>query len=175
MAYYFNRYCKDYQNIENYEKAKADNFKGWCIHHRLETHNSDGERRLVDIAAAELQALGMYYNRPAAELIFLTISEHSMLHAKGKKGSEETKLKMSTSHKGKKFSEEHREALSEAHRGEKHYMYGKRHSIEVNEKISKALKGRPSQNKGKHWYNNGKICVRANECPDGFVPGMLRI
>ena len=48
MTYYFNRYCKDYQNIENYEKAKADNLKGWECHHRLETHNSDGERRLVE-------------------------------------------------------------------------------------------------------------------------------
>ena len=171
---YDKRFCKEPEKIENYDKAKKDNFKGWCIHHRLQTWTSDGERRDVDITVAELQALGMYYNRPAAELIFLTTSEHSMLHAKGKKCSEETKLKMSTSHKCKKFSEEHREALSEAHRGEKHYMYGKRHSIEVNGKISKALKGRPSPNKGKHWYNNGKICVRANECPDGFIPGMLK-
>lgn len=44
----YKRYCKNYQDIENYEKAKADNFKGWVPHHRLETHNSDGERRLVD-------------------------------------------------------------------------------------------------------------------------------
>ena len=172
---YDKRFCKEPEKIENYDKAKNDNFKGWCIHHRLQTWTSDGERRDVDITVAELQALGMYYNRPAAELIFLTTSEHSMLHAKGKKGSEETKLKMSTSHKGKKFSEEHREALSETHRGEKHYMYGKRHSIEVKEKISKALKGRPSQNKGKRWFNNGKINIRSKECPDGFVPGMLRI
>ena len=32
------RYCKDYENIENYDKALADNFKGWHCHHRLETH-----------------------------------------------------------------------------------------------------------------------------------------
>ena len=70
----FERYCKDYKNIENYEKAKADNFKNWDCHHRLQTWNSDGERRLVDISAAELIALGVYYDRPADELIFLTRS-----------------------------------------------------------------------------------------------------
>lgn len=62
----FERYCKDYENIENYQKAKADNFKGWCCHHNLETHNSDGKRRDVDITASELKALDMYYNRPAS-------------------------------------------------------------------------------------------------------------
>ena len=97
MKYNFKLYCKDYENIENYEKALADNFKGWCVHHRLETHNSDGERRLVDITAAELQALGMYWYMPASELIFLTKSEHSSLH----KPSEESKKKMSEAQKGR--------------------------------------------------------------------------
>ena len=72
MKHLFELYCKDYENIENYDKALADNFKGWCVHHRLETHNSDGERLLVDITRDELKALGMCYNRPASELIFLT-------------------------------------------------------------------------------------------------------
>lgn len=76
-------YCTEPENIENYDKAKADNFVGWCIHHRLETHNSDGERRLIDITPAELEALGMYYYRPASELIFLTESEHKSLHSIG--------------------------------------------------------------------------------------------
>ena len=29
MKYNFEKFCKDYENIENYEKAKKDNFKGW--------------------------------------------------------------------------------------------------------------------------------------------------
>lgn len=95
MGHNFEKFCKDYENIENYEKAKADNFKGWDCHHRLETHNSDGERRLVDITVKELKALGMYFNRPSSELIFLTISEHSRL----RKVSEETKKKMSEAKK----------------------------------------------------------------------------
>ena len=73
-------YCHNYSLIENYEEAKADNFKDWECHHRLETHNSDGKRRLVDLTISELKALNMYYNRPAEEFIFLTVNEHNMLH-----------------------------------------------------------------------------------------------
>ena len=29
MSYHLKQVCKDYQNIENYEKALADNFVGW--------------------------------------------------------------------------------------------------------------------------------------------------
>lgn len=70
------------EQIENYELAKESNFDGWNIHHRLETHNSDGEKRLVNLSRAELIALDMYYNRPANELVFLTKSEHMKLHRK---------------------------------------------------------------------------------------------
>jgi len=71
----------------------------------------------------------LYYNRPASELIFLTISEHfAFPHSeeskhktseamKGKKHSEETRRKLSEAHKGKKlppFSEEHKQKISEA-------------------------------------------------------------
>lgn len=70
------------EQIENYQFAKKDNFQGWCIHHRLETHNSDGEKRLINLSREELIALDMYYNRPASELVFLTKSEHIILHMK---------------------------------------------------------------------------------------------
>ena len=102
MKHTFERYCKDYEKIENYEKAKADNFAGWECHHRLETHNSDGERRLVDIARKELIALGMYYHRPPEELIFLTESEHNALK-KGKRHTEETLRKMREAKKGTRW------------------------------------------------------------------------
>ena len=110
MKHNLKRYCKNYQNVENYEAAKKDNFIGWECHHRLETHNSDGERRLVDITADELKALDMYYNRPASELIFLTISEHTSLHNEGNKyflgkhHSEETKKKIGEANKGNAYA-----------------------------------------------------------------------
>ena len=73
-------FCKNFQDIENYEKAKADNFKGWHIHHRLETHTSNGNIRLIPISRDELIALDMYYDRPANELIFMKSSDHTSLH-----------------------------------------------------------------------------------------------
>ena len=161
MKHKFEKYCKDYENIENYEKAKKDNFKGWCCHHRLETHNSDGERRLVDISAEELQALRMYYKRPASELIFLPLGEHSALHDEGenhpfygKHHTEESKKKIREGNKGKRV-------------GEKNPFYGKTHSEEARKKMREAKKGM-------RWFNNGKINIRAYECPEGFVPGRLR-
>ena len=138
MGHHFERYCKDYENIENYDKAAADNFKGWHCHHKLETHTSDGERRLVDITQKELMALDMYYNRPASELIFLTKSEHRSLH----KPSEETKKKLSEAMKGKQKSEETKKKLSEANKGENNPNYGKHFSEETRKKMSEAQKGK---------------------------------
>ena len=75
---------KNISNIENYNKALKDDFKGWLTHHRLETHNSDGELRLVGLTVKELKALDMYYNRPPEELIFLKRDEHEFIHQKVK-------------------------------------------------------------------------------------------
>ena len=199
MKHTFERYCKDYKNIENYYKAAADNFKGWHCHHRLQTWTSDGERRPVDITVAELKALGMYYNRPASELIFLTSIEHKSLHIKekhymlGKKFSEETKKKMSESHKGrvswnkgKHHTEETKNKMSEAHKGKKLSEETKRRmskpkSEETKRRMSEARKNMSEETKkkigaakkGTCWFNNGEKCVRAKECPQGFVPGRL--
>ena len=148
MRHNFEKFCKEYTNIENYYRAKKDNFKGWHCHHRLETHNSDGERRLVDITQKELKALGMYYNRPAEELIFLTSREHNAFK-KGKQLSEETKKKMCEAKKGNKNA------------------LGCHRTDEFRKKLSEA-------NKGMRFFNNGKINIRAKECPEGFIPGRLR-
>ena len=205
MGYTFESYCKNYQSIENYENAKKDNFKGWHCHHRLETHNSDGERRLVDITREELLALGMYYDRPSEELIFLTIYEHSRLHMKGKHLSEETRKKISSASKGNKYalgykhSEEAKKRISDAMRGENNPFYGKHHSEEAKKKNSEAHKGKylgkdnpfygkthsedvkkrigeknKVRMKGMRFFNNGKINIRAKECPEGFVPGRIK-
>ena len=179
MRYNFKRYCKNYQDIENFEKALKDNFKGWECHHRLETHTPDGKRRGEDISHKELIALGMYYNRPASELIFLPRSEHDAYRKgkspwnKGKQLSEETRRKIAESQKGNKnalgykHSEEARRKIAESHKGNKH-------SDETRRKMAESQKGKNTWTKGKRWYNNGKINIRAYECPEGFVPGRLR-
>ena len=47
---------------------------------------------------------------------------------------------------------------------------------EVAEATSKAKKGkkRSEARKGMRWFNNGKINIRAKECPLGFVPGRIK-
>lgn len=64
--------------IENYELAKADNFDGWEIHHKIELH-PDGSVRYT---SKSLKDIGLYYNRPATELIWMTTFEHNSIHHK---------------------------------------------------------------------------------------------
>ena len=143
---YYEYYCDNIENIENFENAKKDDFKGWECHHRLETHTSDGERRLVDISTKELVALDMYYHRPSAELIFLTTAEHIRLHREGKHLSEEMKKKLSAANKGKHHSAETKAKMSAVKKGKKLGPMSEEHR----KNISEAMKGKPSPNKGKH-------------------------
>ena len=167
MKHDYKYYCKDYTNIENYEKAKADNFKNWDCHHRKE----------AEFSRKELIALGIYYNVSSEELIFLTRAEHNRLHKKDKRHTDETRRKISATLKGKhtgkdnpfygkKHSEETKLKISEANKG-------KHHSIESRRKMSEAQKGKNIWAKGRHWYNNGIKNIMSKECPDGFVPGRL--
>lgn len=60
---------------------------------------------------------------------------------KGIKFTEEHKKKLSESQKKKKLTEEHKKNISKAISGENHPWYGKKHSNETKEKISKSRKG----------------------------------
>ena len=62
--------CEDISKIEGYNRVISEKGTLFDCHHRLETHTSDGQKRLVNISATELKALDMYYNRSAEELIF---------------------------------------------------------------------------------------------------------
>ena len=71
------RYCSDEISlIENYHEAIADEERTWQIHHRRE---SDSEGRTL-FTHKQLKDMGLYFNRPAAELIFVTKSMHCKLH-----------------------------------------------------------------------------------------------
>lgn len=99
---------------------------------------------------------------------------------KGRHLSEEAKKKLSEAHRGKKLSEEHRRKIRENSKG----MKGKHHSEESKRRLSEANKGkklseetirkRSESFKGNCWFNNGKVCIRVKECPEGFVPGRLK-
>lgn len=106
--------CEDISNIENYEKAKADNFVGWVIHHR-------DERRVLPSGMVairtyqELKENGRYYNCPANELIYLSTKAHGEIHPI----SEEHRKKLSDIRRGTKASEETRKKMSRSHLGRK--------------------------------------------------------
>lgn len=189
----FEQYCDELEKVENYEKALAGNFIGWDCHHRLETHNSDGERRAVDLLSEELKALDMYYHRPAEELVFLNKSVHRSLHNKGKTLSEEHKKKIAETleghtvseetreklraHKGWHHTEETRKKMSESRKGVKRGPLSKEHKMkiaEANRNRSEETRKKLSEAvKGKKWFNNGEISVMSFECPKGFVPGRI--
>lgn len=82
--------------IENYELAKADNFKGWDLHHRLEL-TLDGEPALK---YKDLIRMGMYFNRPYFELIYLRKKDHYRLHFLGTHIPDHIKQRISNTLKG---------------------------------------------------------------------------
>ena len=167
------KYCKEeLSKIENYEKAIADTTQTWHCHHMTETWWNCTAKDLIDNEC--------YYNRKACELIFLTPSEHTSLHSKGKIQTEETCRKKSESlkgkNKGKIFSEEHRRKISEAKKGKPSPFKGKKMSDESRIKLSESHKGQlPTKgSKEMHWYNNGVENVLTYACPEGYIKGRLK-
>ena len=138
------KYCKNIEEIENYASAAADNFVDWDIHHRLETHNSDGERRTVPLSSKELKALGTYYGRPASELIFLRRGDHMRLHLLSTPLSSETRAKIRETMRGHSVSSEARAKMREA------WKHRAPVSAETRAKMSAAAKLRLSKTSAKN-------------------------
>lgn len=156
--------CATYEQVENYDKAIADKENKWHLHHRRETDEMKSKQQLIDE--------GRYYDLEPEELIFLIESEHNSLHHKDKIVSEETRKKMSESHIG-------------IQSGENHPFFGKHHTEEIRNKLSKCNKGENSplygkrgemnHNFGRTWWNNGKVAKLSKECPgEGFMRGRLK-
>ena len=126
------RYCTEYQNIENYTEAVKSPIK-YDLHHRLEIDEMQSRSDLI--------FLQLYYPRPPEALIFLEHGEHIRLH-------------------NAKLSEDTRQRLSEALTGDKNPMFGKHPSAESRQKMSDALKGhlvsvetkrKMSENNCRYW------------------------
>ena len=100
--------CEDISNIENYELAINDNTQTWECHHRREVLPCGR------FSADDLNKFGLYFNRPASELIFLTPFAHRQLHNKGVPKLYLKGVPKSEAHK-KALSEAHKKALSEVH------------------------------------------------------------
>ena len=86
------KFCRDDLSlIKNYDLAIADSKHIWHCHHINE----------LTFTREELIKMNMYYDRPASELIFLTKSEHSIIHRTICAGRKEWNTKISNSQKGK--------------------------------------------------------------------------
>lgn len=62
--------CEDVQRIEGYIEASQSK-ENYDIHHRFEE---------MGLSSRDLINLGMYYNRPACELLFMLRTEHTKMH-----------------------------------------------------------------------------------------------
>ena len=105
--------------------------------------------------------------------------------------SNETKQKMHQSALGHKVSKETRQKLRDANLGKivheetkqkiRKIMLGKNAGDtngakrpEIRQKLSLLNSGSNNPSYGKHWYNDGNICILTYECPNGFVKGRLK-
>lgn len=152
-------YRKNEQHkIENYELAKADNFKGWVIHHRLELTLDNEPACSKD----ELIRHNMYYNRPYFELIYLRKSEHNKLHYSGKNNPMYGKSSWA------KCNEEERNIRSNKQRAS---SKGHKNPQTMRDSLSKI---RTEANRRRHWYTDGKINHFTEHCPIGFTNGRTK-
>lgn len=116
-------YCSgNIADIENYDKAVADDELVWHCHHRKECCASK----------EELIARGEYWKVPPADLIFMTPAEHTALHWSFDANASR-RAKISARQKGnrngansKRFTERH-------------------HTAEARKKIGEASKGRKAR------------------------------
>ena len=108
------KYCKDYTKIENYELAMADSSQTWECHHKLEI----GQDYLN--TCEELKMMNLYYNRPAEELIFLTVKEHHKVHRVNHAGCRNGMYGKDPWNLGTKHSEETRKKISKSMKGKAH-------------------------------------------------------
>ena len=139
-------YCKeDISHIENYDIAIKDT-KQWDCHHKAELLPCGR------FSIAQLKKYGLYFNRPANELIFIRHDYHIGMHMKGIKRSIETIENIRKSKTGDNNP-----------RG----MLGKRHSYATREKMALVQKSY-------RWWNNGIINRFCKECPSGFTPGRIK-
>lgn len=139
--------CEDISKIENYDTA-VNNPERWDCHHRFETF------WWFRTSMNDLVESGLYWNRPASELILLPHSEHQRLHLCGWKQSDEVKQKMSIGLMGRPST-----------------LKGKRLSEETRMKMSIGKMGNTAC-LGMFWWTNGSSCKIAKECPgDGWRRG----
>lgn len=144
---YSNFCCENYSLIENYEEAVSSPEK-YVLHHRMECIETGA---VVNSSKQDLIDWGLYYNRPADELIFMKESEHKSLHGRNMlpetkdklrcyaKLADHSKMLYGRKHMSDEAKRLHSQHLSEALKGHEPHI-----TTESRHKISEALKGKQS-------------------------------
>lgn len=148
--------CEDISTIENYDKAMADTEQVWDCHHKAEILPCGR------YSIKELRAHGLYYHRPACELIFLTHRTHMQWHRCGISHSQETKQRISEAKRGKRMSDVAIRKMSESLKGRATWMKGKHHTEETRRKMSESHKGKPNNFAGKHHSEETRRKISAS-------------
>lgn len=160
-------YCPErYTEIENYELAKADNFKGWQCHHRLGEHCFTRE---------ELVEYGLYFDRTPSELIFLTKEEHSRLHNNISKGTEKAwevnRGRKNTPEQIRRISAATKEAMKDVPYDKLAFWKGKKQTEEQKSKRTLRVRERAEAYK-KYKAEGGKLMY--NDFQKKFFPRKSR-
>lgn len=133
-------YCRDpISNIEGYDEALNDLDHKYVIHHRLETCKRNRKTGKFDIKRDPseyvdrdtLKAFGLYFNRPANELVYMRYDEHSRLHTSGRGFGTRKDY-----NKGKRRTKEQKDYLSNLYKGRSWALdpvTGKRHWVDKKE------------------------------------------
>lgn len=100
--------CEPVDHIPGYEQAVASPELFAC-HHRFEE---------MGLSREDLKEMGLYYNRPACELVFVPFSEHNHFHS-GTIPSEASVRSRFQKGQVPTFTDTHRQRISEAKRGVK--------------------------------------------------------
>lgn len=160
--WYLTKYCSEpLENIENYDKAIADGEHVWECHHKAEILPCGR------YSQEDLKKVGLYYNRPASELIFLRHDEHRRLHSQNMRG--ETRTKLSQSHMGHDVSPEARSRISSSQLN--------RRDCSKSIKITRASDGFtqtfPSMSEAARWISLQGVRAHPSvisRCAHGIIP-----
>ena len=159
--------CEDPSLIENYYEA-INSEESWHCHHRLGIILHKKKKELIE--------LGLYYNRPASELIFLTNSEHQKLHHIKDNTfllehlSEEHKEKISKTLKELFNSEYYHNIFTKNNKGENNPMYGHIWTKEQLEHCRQGALNRDNANVGK-YKRTSEINEKISKAMTGKMSG----